>query len=138
VAYSALDVIPPGASAPLAALFSVAPAEIAAAQATLLSASPAPPADSPRYLPLEVPAHQGAASGAGWAVTGQVRNPSSVAAGSAWLTLTLYDATGAILGYRKQALAGGLPAGATLEFSISATPLSGAVDRYVIAAEGRP
>jgi hypothetical protein len=58
--------------------------------------------------------------------------------------LTLYGQGGAIVGYRKIELAGGLAPGAAQEFSISAASLreapvwGGGVDHYTIIAEGRP
>jgi len=137
VAYAALNVIPPGGAAPLAALFPSAPDGVAATGVELLAASPVDPSAAGHVL-LEIPTHRGAASGAGWVVTGQVRNPSATPAASAWLVLTLYDPSGAIVGYRKIELAGGLAAGAAREFSISAASVGGAIDHYRIAAEGRP
>jgi len=144
VAYSALDVIPPGAAAPLAVLFQSAPAGIAAMGAELLTANPSTGPSAHRVL-LDIPTHSGAASGAQWVVAGQVRNPSGTPAASAWLVLTLYDQSGTIVGYRKIELAGGLAPGAAQEFSISAASLreapprgGGGVDHYTIIAEGRP
>ncbi len=144
IAYSALDVIPPGAAAPLAALFPSAPAGIAAMGAELLTANPSTDPSAHRVL-LDIPTHSGAASGARWVVAGLVRNPSGVPAASAWLVLTLYDQGGAIVGYRKIELAGGLAPGAAQEFFISAASLreapvwgGGVVDHYTIIAEGRP
>ncbi len=137
VAYAALNVIPPGGAAPLAALFPSAPSGVAATGVELLAASPVDPSAAGHVL-LEIPAHRGAALGAGWVVTGQVCNPSATPAASAWLVLTLYDPSGAIVGYRKIELAGGLAAGAAQEFSISAASVGGAIDHYRIAAEGRP
>jgi LysM repeat protein len=144
MAYSALDVIPPGAAAPLAALFPSAPNGIAATGAELITANAPPvaanasPDPSADHILLDVPTHHGAASGAEWIVTGQVRNPSATPAASAWLVVTLYDPLGAVVGYRKIELAGGLGAGAAQDFSISAASLGGGVAHYLIAAEGRP
>jgi len=144
VAYSALDVIPPRSAAPLAVLFQSAPAGIAAMGAELLTANPSTD-PSAHHVLLDIPTHSGSASGAQWVVAGLVRNPSGVPAASAWLVLTLYDQGGAIVGYRKIELAGGLAPGATQEFSISAASLreapvwgGGVVDHYTIIAEGRP
>ena len=144
VAYSALDVIPPRSAAPLAVLFQSAPAGVAAMGAELLTANPSTD-PSAHHVLLDIPAHSGAASGAGWVVAGQVSNPSDVPAASAWLVLTLYDQSGTIVGYRKIELAGGLAPGAAQEFSISAASLreaplwgGGGVDHYTITAEGRP
>lgn len=136
-AYSALEVIPPGGAAPLAALFAAAPPGMVAPVAQVLSAEAADGAT--RYFALEIPASNGTPQpGASLRVTGQVRNPSATAAAQAKLVLTLYDKEGKILGYRQEALAGGLAAGATQDFSISAASLGGEIDHYVIVAEGKP
>jgi hypothetical protein len=137
VAYSALDVIPPGVAAPLAVLFQSAPAGIAATGAELLTANPSTD-PSAHHVLLDIPTHSGSASGAGWLVAGQVRNSSGTPAASAWLVLTLYDQGGAIVGYRKIKLAGGLAPGATQAFSITAASPGGVIDHYTIIAEGRP
>ncbi len=137
VAYSALDVIPPQSAGPLAVLFQSAPSGIAAMGVELLTANPSSD-PSAHHVLLDIPTHSGSASGTQWLVAGQVRNPSGTPAASAWLVLTLYDQGGAIVGYRKIELAGGLAPGATQEFSITAASVGGAVDHYTIIAEGRP
>ncbi len=137
VAYSALDVIPPRSAGPLAVLFQSAPAGIAATGVELLTANSSPN-PSTHHVILDIPTHYSAASGAQWLVAGQVSNPSGTPAASAWLVLTLYDQSGAIVGYRKIELAGGLAPGATQEFSITAASPGGVIDHYTIIAEGRP
>lgn len=137
VAYSALDVIPPQSAAPLAVLFQSAPAGIAAMGVDLLTANPSTD-PSAHHVLLDIPTHSGSASGTQWLVAGQVRNPSGTSAASAWLVLTLYDQGGAIVGYRKIELAGGLAPGATQAFSITAASPGGVIDHYTIIAEGRP
>ncbi|HLE27477.1 MAG TPA: LysM peptidoglycan-binding domain-containing protein [Anaerolineales bacterium] len=136
VAYSALDVIPPGGVAPLAILFSPAPVGVAAAAASPLSASLASAQSA--AIPLETPQHRGSNFGIHWTVAGQVRNPSGTDVPSAWLVLTLYNHDERIVGYRKGPLSGGLAAGASQDFSIAADSLGGAADHYLITAEGRP
>jgi LysM repeat protein len=135
IAYSALDVIPPGAGAPLAILFPAVSSEIVAWAVQPMSAAHGAPAN---HVPLEIVSQASASSGARWEVTGQARNPSTTNAAAAWITLTLYDGAGAILGYRKEPLRGGLAPGAALEFTISAASLGGPIDHISLAAEGRP
>jgi murein DD-endopeptidase MepM/ murein hydrolase activator NlpD len=138
-AYSALELIPPGGAAPVAALFRSVPPGMVAPVAQVLSAETVPTAAS--TVALQIPAHTGAASqGAGslWTVTGQVRNASTAAVSAAKLVLTLYGRDGKILNYRQETLAGDLAAGAVHDFSISANSLGGAVDRYSVVAEGKP
>ncbi len=136
LAYSPLELILPGGRAPLGVLFSPAPRGVAAAEVSLVSASLASAQSS--VTVLEVLQHSGARAGQRWTVSGQVLNPSAASLASAWLVLTLYDREGRIVGYRQQALAAGLSAGAAQAFSISADPLGGEADHYLIAAEGRP
>ena len=136
VAYAAREVIPPGERAPLAALFTVQPANVAATAVRVASANESSDPTA-HYVLLDVPGQQGELVGSEWTVTGQVRNLSPTAASTAWMVLTLYDASGDIVGYRKQPLADGLAADETRDFSISAASLGGAVDHYTLAAEGR-
>jgi murein DD-endopeptidase MepM/ murein hydrolase activator NlpD len=140
IAYGALDLIPPGKSAPLVVLFQPAPSTVVSAIGVdLLTANLATtPAPVGRAVLLEVAFEHGGRLGARWTVAGQVRNPSDQALSTAWVMLTLYDARGHLVGYRKHALDTGLPAGAALNFSIVADTLGGAVDHYALLAEGRP
>jgi LysM repeat protein len=137
LAPAALDVIRPGESAPLAALFPSAPGGVAAVGAALVSALPLDDLAA-RYILLEIPTHTGEAIGSAWTVTGQIRNPSASDAAAVRLVLTLYDGADAVLGFRQTPLEGGLAAGAARDFTTTATALSGAAARYTIAAEGRP
>lgn len=137
LAYAAREVIPPGERAPLAMLFAVQPDRVAAAAARVATANESSD-PALRYVLLEVPNQQGGLTGNEWIVTGQIRNPTSTTASAAWMVLTLYDATGAIVGYRRQPLTNGLAPGETRDFSISAASLGGTVDHYRLAAEGRP
>jgi hypothetical protein len=140
VAYAAADVIPPGGAAPLVASFPPGTGpDIAASAVDLLTADPADLALAEgRALLLEIPTHTGRADDTRFSVQGEVRNGGAQAAGSAWLTLTLYAEDGAIVGYRKHALAGGLAAGEARAFSLTADSLGGPVHHYGLLAEGRP
>ena len=134
-AYSALDVIPPGGVAPLAALFPAAPAGWAAAVAQVVSAQPA---GSSTVTVLEIVSQSGAQAGGQWTMSGQVRNPGAAPLPNVVLTLTLFDARGRVLGYRQASLPGGVGAGETSGYSISASPLGGTVFNLNIVAQGRP
>jgi LysM repeat protein len=136
IAYSPLDLIPPGGSAPLAVLFTPGPRGVAATSVTLLSASLAPSASA--TIILDLPQHTGTLLDGQWIVTGQVHSSSATSVSSAWLVVSLYDSADHLVGYRKQAIEGGLAAGATQNFSITAPSLTGGVDHYRLAAEGRP
>jgi hypothetical protein len=140
VLFSALDLIPPGGSAPMAALFQPAPSVPVAATGLEvltgnLAGEPAPPG---RAVALEVSGPTGGLQAGRWVVSGQVRNPSATPVTAAWVTLALSDAEGRLVGYRKQALGAGLAPGEAHDFSLAADVLGGAVDRFTVLAEGKP
>jgi LysM repeat protein len=140
VLFSALDLIPPGGAAPMAALFQPAPSvPIAATGLELLTGNlagePAPPG---RAVPLEVSGASGALQAGRFVAAGQVRNGNAGLVSTAWVTLSLYGADGALIGYRRQPLPAGLAPGEAAGFSLAADVLRGAVERFVLLAEGRP
>jgi len=137
-AYSALGLILPGNASPLAAWFPSVPPAMVAPVAQVVSAEPALAGALPA-IPLDISSPQMAPSAAPfglWTVTGQVRNGSAAAAGSVRLVLTLYDRQKQMVGYRLESLSGGLAAGASRDFSISAASLGGPAESYAIVAEG--
>ncbi len=141
VAYSPLDVILPGNGVPLAAWFPSAPPGMVAPVAQVVSAEPVQAGAAPS-VPLDILAPRlapppAASSGALWTVTGQVRNGSATAVASVRLVLSLYDGQQQLVGYRTVTLPGGLEAGTTQDFSISAASLGGKVESYAVTAEGR-
>jgi LysM repeat protein len=139
-AFGALDLIPPGGAIPLAALFQPAPTQVVAAAgveletAILVSA----PLSATQPVLLDVTAPPGAVLGERWTVAGTVHNPAAQPLPSAWVVLSVYDASGRLTGYRKVALANGIGGGETRAFSISADALGGSADHGVVLAEGRP
>ncbi len=140
IAYSALDLILPGSGAPLAAWFPSVPPAMVAPVAQVVSAQPAS-AEGALGVPLDITSPQMAPSTDPiglWTVTGQVRNGSASAVGSVRLVLTLYDRQKQIVGYRLESLAGGLAAGASQDFSISAASLGGPAESFALVAEGAP
>jgi len=142
VAYSALDVILPGNGSPLAAWFPSVPTAMVAPVAQVVSAEPIQAGGAPA-MPLDISGarlapQSTAVAGALSTVTGQVQNGSATAMASVRLVLTLYDGQKQIVGYRMVMLPGGLAAGASQDFSISAASLGGPVEDYAIAAEGKP
>lgn len=136
-AYSALNVVPAGAAAPLMVAFSTPPTSIVATGARLLTVQRVPDGAALRYHPIEIVASTGQATAEGWRVVGQIRNSTPSALTHAWLTLVLYDAEGAIVGYRTETLAW-LAAGETRAISISAISLGDAVHHHSLLAEGQP
>jgi LysM repeat protein len=138
ITYSALDLILPGNGAPLAAWFPSSPSGMVAPVAQAVSAEPAPAGALPAIsLDISSPQMAPAEGQAGlWTVTGQVRNGSALAVSSVRLVLTLYDHKKQIVGYRQEDLPGGLAAGASLGFSLSAASLGGPAESYAVVAEG--
>jgi LysM repeat protein len=140
VLFSALDVIPPRGAAPMAALFQPAPSvPIAATGLEVLTGNlagePAPPG---RAVLLEVTGASGSHQDGRFMAAGQLRSPAAAPLSAAWVTLSLYDADGALIGYRKQPLPAGLAPGETTGFSLWADVLGGTVERFAVLAEGRP
>jgi LysM repeat protein len=141
VAYSALEVLPPGGSAPLAVAISPPPAQaVSASAAELLTGNlalePAPPE---RSVPLEVAGVDARYAGDGQVtLSGYLRAPATQALSRAWVVITLYDVAGAVVGFRRHALSSGLLPGETGSFSTTVGSLGGPIASYVIAAEGRP
>jgi len=141
-AFGALDVIPAGSDVPLAVLFAPAPTQtVAAAGAELLTANmvaEATPGAPSRTVVLTVSAQPGGMQGGQWTVSGSLTNATGPALSSVWVLLTVYDGKGQVAGFRKLALAGGLAANQTRQFTISSDSLAPVVDHDQILAEGRP
>lgn len=133
LATSAVQIIPPGGAAPLMAAFANPPSGAAAVGARLLSAQRVSDPARAGYIPLTILSHTSAATETGWRVIGQAQNNSGVTLSVIWVTVTLYDAEGNIVGYRTETLAGGAP-----DFTVTVASLTGAAERYTVVAEGRP
>jgi len=140
VGFAAVDLIASHSTAPLAVVFQPPPdVPIAARAVELISADPAAASvEAGRALLLEVVEQTGQSAGNRLEVSGLVRNAAGPAAGAAWVTVTAYDATDAVVGFRKQFLPGGLAAGASSAFALAVHSLGGPIERYAIVAEGRP
>jgi LysM repeat protein len=140
VAYAALDIIPPGQAAPVGLLVQPAPSvPVMAIGVEVLTANLAgEPAPAGRAVPLEIIGMSGQAGTQEQSLTAQARNPSSAALAQAWWVLTLYDADGRVIGYRKQSMGAGLAPGEVREIAASAGSLAGPVDHFDLQAEGRP
>jgi LysM repeat protein len=140
MAFGALDLVPPGGAVPLATLFQPAPAHppaatgVEAETAILVSQ----PLSSTQSVLLDVVAAPGAVLGGQWSVTGSLHNPAGVPLVAAWVVLSVFDATGRLVGFRKQALANGLAAGETRDFSINSDVLASPAASGVVLAEGQP
>ena len=140
VGFAGIDLVAGGETAPLAVVFQPAPsAPIAAYAVELLTADPAAASvETGRALLLEVVEQTGQAAGSRLTVSGQVRNSTGHAAGTAYVTVTAYGADNTVVGYRRHRLQGGLAVGAVIPFSLVVDSLAGPIEHYALAAEGRP
>jgi LysM repeat protein len=140
VAYAALDVIPAGEAAPAGLLVQPAPSvPVMAIGAEVVTVNLAgEPAPAGRAVPLEIIGLSGQAGTKEQALTAQARNASGATLAQAWWVLTLYDAQGSVIGYRKQSMGGAMAPGEVREIAASAASLGGPVDHFVLQAEGRP
>ena len=137
IAQPALDAVPAGGAVTLAAYFASGPAQVAAIGVTAVTAFPLTDLAA-RYVPLTVVDTRDEQTQGELTVTAQLRNEGATNAATMRVALTLYDAADAIIGYRVQAVEGGLATGASQTVTIAATPLRGIVSRYTVQAQGRP
>ena len=134
MAYSPLDLIPPGAAVPLAVVFN-APAEGNTANALVTQAdSGAGLAD--RFVSVTVNDVNGVPVQGGLTLNGSLVNPTSIELRSVVVIATVYNALGSVTGYRKIVLAEPLAANASAVFSII-LPGSSEADRWTVIAQGR-
>lgn len=131
--YSPLDLIPPGAAVPLAAVFANG-SQRAAVGAVLTADSGAALAD--RYALLAVSDVAGAETSGGFTLSGTATNTAAVTVSYIALVASVYNSAGAVIGYRKIILAEPLAAGAGAQFSIALPGVSSAA-RWAVVAEGR-
>lgn len=132
--YTVLDLIPPGGRSPFGLLFPGRPAGLASFQTALVSAEPVA-ALGERAPDLTVTEHTGGPAGTFYRVTGKVQNTGEVAVEEVLVVITLYDAQGAVTGFRAQTLHLHLEPGATVPFDVRVIP-SGGTARYSVAAQG--
>ncbi|MBI3244124.1 MAG: LysM peptidoglycan-binding domain-containing protein [Chloroflexi bacterium] len=134
VAYSPLDLIPPGAAVPLAVVFP-APASGRQAVASVAQAdSGAGLAD--RFTLLTVNDLNGVPTEGGFTVNGIIANSFPANVHSIVVIATVYNSSGSVAGYRKITLEEPLAANADAAFSI-ALPGVGDVARWAAIAQGR-
>ncbi len=133
VAYSPLDVIPPGSAAPLAAVFAAGSA--ATATATMLTADPGGGLAA-RFVWLAVSEVTGAPAAAGFTLSGAVTNPAASAVRSVTVVATLYNAAGQVTDYRAVILTGSLEGTASQSFSVALPGVNNAA-RWAVVAQGR-
>jgi len=139
-AQTPLDMIPAGASLPLAAYFPPPTASIAQASVELQTALPVAP-DSGRYLAVKVVPGQVniALDGLSATVTGQVQlTAKKGSAGQVWVALIAYDESGQVVGARRWQSPGALSAGASTPFSAFVYSTGEKITRVETWAQARP
>jgi len=134
--YTALDLIPPGGRSPFGLLFPARPPGLAGFQATLASAESVAVLGD-RVTDLVVVEHNGGPAGPVYRVTGQVQNQGQVAVDEVRVVVTLYDAQGALTGFRAERLKLRLEPGASAPFDVRATLGGTGTVKYTVAVQGR-
>lgn len=135
-----LDILPPGASMPLAVLFTEPLPADAKPLVRILTAIQLLP-DDPRYVPAVIQDSLAQVSWAGLSaqVSGHIYVPeSSPNAASVWLAAVAYDESGNLIGWRRSDLASGLNAGSTSAFEFMVSSLAGRIDRVDVLVQARP
>ncbi len=120
--FTVLDFVPAAGRSPFGVLFADPPLGVAGFQAIIVRAEPSYN-NAYRYAQLQVTAAQIERVGALYRVTGAVTNTGGANALDALITVTVYDATQRIAGYRHLALPDEqLTAGATAQFDVTIAP----------------
>ncbi len=139
IIFGLLDILPPGASMPLAVHFPPSDKNGASVQVKVLTAIRLLPGDS-RYLQvnLENTLVQVESSGVTARVTGQVFLTGSGTAKTLWVLATAYDAAGDVVGVRRWESATVLTANTPVSFDFLVSSVGPAVDHVDFLAEARP
>ena len=135
-----LDILLPGASLPLSALFPPPVPLDAQPRIQFLSAIRLFPGDQ-RYLPAAVgnTVTQVSWSGRSAELRGEISLPhGSPGASVVWLAAVAYDESGNVVGWRRWEDSGGLTAGSGVPFSLTVSSVAGRIDRVEFAVEARP
>ena len=135
-----LNILPPGASLPLAVFFPPVIPSDAKPQVQVLTAIRLLP-DDERYLPATINSTsvQVNAEGRSARVKGVVLLPDDARpARQVWVVGTAYDETGHVVGVRRWESSAGLSAGDDLPFEFMLYSLGGEITRVEFAVEARP
>jgi hypothetical protein len=139
-ALSPLDILPAGASLPLAAYFPPVIPAGARSQVQLLSAIPLEPGD-PRYLSASLDNTLALidSSGRSATVSGTVYLPEdTVPATLVWVVAVAYDPAGRVVGVRRWESDAGIVPGGSLPFSFALASVGGKIERVEFVVEARP
>jgi len=139
IAYGLLDVLPPGASMPLAYHFAPPVDAQAVARLQVLTAIRLLPGDT-RYLPVMLTGTLVAvdAGGRTATVSGQAVLTRSGTTGSLWVLATALDADGNVVGLRRWEAAAPITSQAPLHFEFLLSSLGAPIERVEFLAEVRP
>jgi LysM repeat protein len=145
VVYGLLDILPPGASMPLAAHFTVTVQASAPVQAgpglrvQVLTAIRLLPGDT-RYLPvsLENTLVKMGADGQSADVSGRVRLTGTGTANTLWVLASAFDAAGNVVGVRRWESAAALTAVAPVAFNFPVSSVGPGIAQVEFLAEARP
>jgi LysM repeat protein len=135
-----LDILRPGTSLPISALFPPPlPLEVEP-QVRMLTGISLLPGDQ-RYLPAEIGDTRVEVSSSGLSayVTGQVSLPAdSKDATQVWIVAVAYDADGNLVGWRRWESLSAVAAGSHLPFELTVSSVAGSIDRVEFAVQARP
>jgi len=139
VVYGLLDILPAGASMPLAAHFTGPVQAQTAPRVEVLTAIRLLPGDA-RYLPvsLENTLVSVDASGETADVSGRAKLPGTGTANTLWVLATAYDAAGNVIGIRRWESAAALNANATIAFDFPVSSVGPGIARVEFLTEARP
>lgn len=133
VAFSPLDLIPPGVSVPLGAVFNGGSQRLAIAS-PLTAEVGGGLADL--YATLPVPNVTTSTTDGAFTLTGTLTNTSPTALNTIVVVGTVYNAAGAVTGYRKVTLPAPLAVGESAAFTLSMPGVAEAA-RWQVIAQGR-
>ena len=139
VAYGLLDILPPGASMPLAAHFAPPVQMDAGVRIQVLTAIRLLPVDA-RYLPvrLENTLVSLEASGRTAKVSGRVLLTGTGTATTLWILVSAYDAAGNVVGMRRWESGSALTENAPVTFDFQVSGVGPAIARVEFLTEARP
>jgi hypothetical protein len=138
-AFGLLDILPPGASMPLAAHFAAPVRGYAAVSAHILTAVRILPGDA-RYLPvaLENTLVSVEASGRTASVSGRIRLTDKGTANTTWVLASAYDASGNVVGVRRWESDTAITMDAPVSFEFLVSSVGPGITRVEFLAEARP
>ena len=139
IAYGLLDILPGGASMPLAAHFAAPVQAEAAARVQVVTAIWLLPGDT-RYLPVSLENTLVRVEGTGLTadLTGQAGLTGTGTANTLWVLASAYDDAGNVIGVRRWVSTSALTASAPVSFDFPISSVGPGIARVEFLAEARP